>query len=134
MKSSHWTAFGFVLMTATATAQAPFPGAVNVNGGWVPCNHQIAIDAGLGCTGNPGYDYPPDIPVQRDVFSPGMYLRQPYPSFRALVISVAGDNGQTIVTARITQSSGTPAIGEYIAFNAARTQWYPEGTTRFSLP
>jgi hypothetical protein len=121
-------------LTPINAQQAPFPGAVNVNGGWVPCNHEIAINAGKGCTGNPGYDYPPDIPVQRDVFSPGMYIRQPYPSFRALVISVASDNGRTIVTARVTESMSAPAIGDYIAFDAARTQWFPEGTTRFSLP
>jgi hypothetical protein len=42
----------FVAFASTATAQssiAPFPGAVNINGGWVPCSHQIAIDAGKGC-------------------------------------------------------------------------------------
>ena len=30
-------------------AQAPFPGGVLVNGGWVPCTHPIATMAGLGC-------------------------------------------------------------------------------------
>src|SRR5689334_12679592 len=43
----------FVLAgVAPASAQgAPFPGAVNIDGGWVPCSHQLAIDRGLGCTG-----------------------------------------------------------------------------------
>jgi hypothetical protein len=44
-------AFAFLLtIAAPVAAQAPFPGGVNINGGWVPCNHSIAIAAGLGCT------------------------------------------------------------------------------------
>jgi hypothetical protein len=121
----------FVTLGAIIGAQgllaqnAPFPGAVNVNGGWVPCNHTIAINAGLGCSGNPGYDYPPDTPVQRDTFVPGQTIRQPYPIIRALVISVTTDENRTIVTARITRSNGLPKVDEYVAFDAARTQWFP---------
>lgn len=37
---------------AVASAQ-PFPGAVRVGDGWVPCTHPVAIQAGLGCTGEP---------------------------------------------------------------------------------
>jgi hypothetical protein len=37
------------LLASTAFAQAPFPGGVNINGGWVPCDHPIAIAAGQGC-------------------------------------------------------------------------------------
>jgi hypothetical protein len=117
--------WGAVYMGNTS-AQAPFPGAVNVNGGWVPCNHKLAIEAGLSCTGNPGYDYPPDQPYQRQEFMVGQYIRQPYPSFRAIVISVGSDiGGKVVVTARVTESSGSPSAGEYIAFDAARTQWFP---------
>lgn len=42
----------FVAFASIATAQsstAPFPGGVNINGGWIPCNHPIAINAGKGC-------------------------------------------------------------------------------------
>jgi hypothetical protein len=113
-------------------AQAPFPGAVKVNGGWVPCNHKLAIDAGLGCTSqapittacNP-YTCPDQFLPQppRDVFEPGQLIRQPYPNFEAVVISVALDDTKTIVTARITKSNGVPRINDYIAFDAAHTQW-----------
>lgn len=44
-----------VALASTATAQsptAPFPGGVNINGGWVPCDHPIAINAGKGCVAN----------------------------------------------------------------------------------
>lgn len=41
-----------VMMGWAAVAQAqPFPGAVRVGDGWVPCTHPVAIQAGLGCTG-----------------------------------------------------------------------------------
>jgi hypothetical protein len=30
--------------------QAPFPGAVQVDGAWVPCSHPIAIAAGQSCS------------------------------------------------------------------------------------
>lgn len=36
---------------SAVSAQSPFPGGVLINGGWVPCSHPIAIDAGQGCTG-----------------------------------------------------------------------------------
>jgi hypothetical protein len=42
----------FVILASVAAAQSsnpPFPDAVNVNGGWVPCSHPIAINAGKGC-------------------------------------------------------------------------------------
>lgn len=38
-----------LLLAAPAHAQAPFPGAVPLNGGWVPCSHPLAIEANLGC-------------------------------------------------------------------------------------
>jgi hypothetical protein len=38
-----------LFLVSTVHAQAPFPGAVSINGGWVPCDHSLAIDAGLGC-------------------------------------------------------------------------------------
>jgi hypothetical protein len=52
------------LLTALAHAQAPFPGAVSVNGGWVPCDHPIAVDAGNGCgVQAPTPPVPPDFPT-----------------------------------------------------------------------
>jgi hypothetical protein len=53
-------AFCLSLLASPAVAQSPFPGGVNVNGGWVPCNHPIAINAGLGCTSSPT---PPAAPT-----------------------------------------------------------------------
>lgn len=38
-----------LLLASSTYAQAPFPGAVNIAGGWVPCNHPLAVEAGLGC-------------------------------------------------------------------------------------
>jgi hypothetical protein len=49
-----------LLVSATnANAQAPFPGAVNIDGGWVPCSHPIAIARGLGCGSTPEPTPPP---------------------------------------------------------------------------
>ena len=48
---SRFAVLVLVLLCAVpAAAQAPFPGAVRVGDGWVPCDHPIAIRAGLGCT------------------------------------------------------------------------------------
>lgn len=38
-----------VALWAVCAEAQPFPGAVLVGGGWVPCTHQAAISAGLGC-------------------------------------------------------------------------------------
>lgn len=38
-----------LFFSSSAFAQVPFPNAVNVNGGWVPCSHPIAINAGYSC-------------------------------------------------------------------------------------
>jgi hypothetical protein len=55
-----------LLVAAPAAAQAPFPGAVNIDGGWVPCSHPIAIARGLGCTSTPAPQPPPPAPTQLD--------------------------------------------------------------------
>ena len=57
--------FAFVLsfIAASAHAQpAPFPGAVNINGGWVPCSHPIALAAGRSCAEVPA-TVTPTIPT-----------------------------------------------------------------------
>lgn len=55
--------FGLALVLAalagpapTVYAQSPIPGGVELSPGqWVPCSHQLAIDAGRGCvSGSPG--------------------------------------------------------------------------------
>jgi hypothetical protein len=43
-----------VMSCVGVAAQAPFPGAVLVDGGWVPCSHPLAVAAGLGCVQSPG--------------------------------------------------------------------------------
>lgn len=55
---------------ATLLAQSPFPGAVLVNGGWVPCDHPLAIAAGSGCGSTPGTVAPPAAVAQPPVRQP----------------------------------------------------------------
>ena len=45
----------FILIASAAHAQTLFPGvsAVKIGDGWVPCNHPLAIAAGLGCVPAP---------------------------------------------------------------------------------
>src|SRR5688572_27850915 len=106
----------FVALASVATAQsstAPFPGGVNINGGWVPCDHPIAINAGKGCVANtpaPPKPPAPDCPTgplniyQRLVCDPprtkprnpwtnetfsfevGGRYRFPYPNHQRLVV------------------------------------------------
>lgn len=52
----------FASIAAAQSSQAPFPGAVNINGGWIPCSHAIAIDAGKGCTASTPTDPQPPFP------------------------------------------------------------------------
>jgi hypothetical protein len=55
------------IVPGLAHAQAPFPGAVNVDGGWVPCSHPIAIAAGRGCNTTPApAPAPAPVPTQMD--------------------------------------------------------------------
>jgi hypothetical protein len=60
-----------VIVTAAAPRSAhaqagPFPGAVNIDGGWVPCSHRLAIDAGRGCVApSPGVP-PSTLPAPDD--------------------------------------------------------------------
>jgi hypothetical protein len=46
----------FILIASAGYAQVLFPGGVNavkIGDGWVPCNHPLAIAAGLGCVPAP---------------------------------------------------------------------------------
>jgi len=54
MRTRILLAIGFLLLASAAYAQAPFPGAVKIGDGWVPCDHPLAIQAGLGCVTAPG--------------------------------------------------------------------------------
>jgi hypothetical protein len=56
--------FALVLAAALQSA-APFPGAVNIDGGWVPCSHPIAVSRGLGCSSSPA-----PVPVPAPVPTP----------------------------------------------------------------
>lgn len=70
----HLCAIGvLVVVVGAAAAAQPFPGAVLVNGGWVPCTHQIAIDAGLGCVA----PTPTVAGVPAVVFEVGRFYRTP---------------------------------------------------------
>lgn len=71
--------------------------------------------------------YACNVPIapSTNKFSAGQELKQPYPSYRAVVVGVAQDQGKEIVTARITRTGGWPAVGSYITFDAANTYWSP---------
>ena len=49
MRTRILLTIGLLLLASAAYAQAPFPGGVKIGDGWVPCNHPLAIQAGLGC-------------------------------------------------------------------------------------
>jgi hypothetical protein len=73
---------------AFVRAQAPFPGAVQVDGGWVPCDHPIALSAGKGCgvtqtTPAP----PPPQQVPTDATCPPPATFNPYTASPAEVLA-----------------------------------------------
>jgi hypothetical protein len=53
MRTRSLLAILFILIASVAYAQAPFPGGVKIGDGWVPCDHPLAIAAGLGCVPAP---------------------------------------------------------------------------------
>ena len=66
MRTRWWLLLMIVLASACrsvpahAQAAAPFPGAVNIDGGWVPCSHPLAVAAGRGCPGSTPAPSPPE--------------------------------------------------------------------------
>ena len=60
MRTRILLAVGFLLVATAASAQAPFPGGVKIGDAWVPCDHPLAIQAGLGCVSAPGQSPLPD--------------------------------------------------------------------------
>jgi hypothetical protein len=127
----------FVALASVASAQSsnqPFPDAVMVNGGWVPCSHQIAIDAGKGCgSTTPTPTPPPDCdnvnayvdPAnatrcalnRNDVIHPAVPVYQvgreyeyvyPNTSYRMVVIGLSRSlDGVEVVTFQWTRDAGT---------------------------
>lgn len=127
---------GFVVvLSSVASAQSspsPFPGAVLVNGGWVPCSHQLAIDARKGCDSNTptptpvpdcdrvnGYVDPPnatrcalnrnDIHPTVPVYQVGREYEYVYPntSYRMVVIGLSRSlDGVEVVTFQWTRDGG----------------------------
>jgi len=109
-----------------ALAQAPFPGAVHVNGGWVPCDHPIATTAGKSCgTPSPSpavalglidcarvnaYSDPaaalscvlsrlPDPQAPLPIFQVGRRYSGPYPSQQMIVLGITRSiEGVEVVT------------------------------------
>lgn len=78
----------------TITFAQPFPGAVNINGNWVPCNHPIAINAGLSCTTSP---IPPVINIQS-----GKYYRHKTAGWKFYILSpVQKSNGDITLLAEV---------------------------------
>jgi len=65
----------FSLVCSVASAQAPFPGGVQINGGWVPCTHPLAVQAGLSCLANQG---PVDFSKSDETLTLGAYYANAY--------------------------------------------------------
>ena len=124
--------FAFILVASIASAQAPFPGAVLVNGGWVPCDHPVAIAAGVGCVATtPGTTtttttttpeiVPSGIIVPGRVdtgtrFELGKTYESPY-GFRVTIIgTVRKTEGAFVFVAEVVKSGGSPAKGEIMQF------------------
>jgi hypothetical protein len=79
-----------LLLASVVHAQAPFPGAVEVNGGWVPCDHPIAIRASNGCGLQPTPPTPPPVPtVPTGATCPPATSFNPYTASPAEVLACA---------------------------------------------
>jgi hypothetical protein len=137
------------LLLASALSQPPFPGAVQIDGGWVPCDHPIALAAGSGCPVAPTppnacpkviADYyvllacapRPPLPVNpwtKGTFSfeVGTLYGWTYPSSdRLLVIGVALDidSLRRIVTGRRLKA-GLPFGGPVVFYEDESGGWVP---------
>jgi len=65
MQRTTFVTMWLLAIAVTGTvAQAPFPGAVLVNGGWVPCDHPLAVANGSGCGATPRAVSPASQPSQ----------------------------------------------------------------------
>lgn len=108
------TAAAIVLVAWAAVAQAqPFPGAVLVNGGWVPCSHQIAIDAGLGCVATA-----PRVGVPATAaFEVGRFYRNPSNTctFKMLALASTYQHRRVVLVAETTdgRATGCPEVAYY---------------------
>lgn len=100
--------FCLSLSASFAFAQSPFPGGVNVNGGWVPCNHPIAIAAGQGCVSNP--TPPPPPPPPRDCLTVDPYAEP----LLAWVCAIEGTYKRNDLPTSFTRANGDavlPVVG-----------------------
>jgi hypothetical protein len=140
-----------LLLASVVHAQAPFPGAVNISGGWVPCDHPLAVAAGLGCETQtpkaPRSSCPkviesyyvlltcaerPPLPINpwtkgTFTFEVGTLYESPYPSDeRLLVISVALDidSLRRIVTGRRLRA-GVPIGQPVVFYEDQQSGWVP---------
>jgi len=136
MKSRILLALAFVLAATAAFAQAPFPGAVLVNGGWVPCDHPVAITAGRGCVAAPGSPattptvvVPPNDGLGTR-FELGKTYESPY-GFRVTIIgTVRKTDGSFVFVAEVVKSTGAPAKGEILQFPVDQDR----GAFNFEVP
>lgn len=139
-----------VLFASVVSAQAPFPGAVNISGGWIPCDHPIAIEAGLGCEAQAPPPRPacpkviesyyvlltcaerPPLPINpwskgTFQFEVGTLYGWTYPSDeRLLVISIALDidSLRRIVTGRRLKA-GVPVGAPVVFYEDESGGWVP---------
>jgi opacity protein-like surface antigen len=131
----------FVLAAAAASAQ-PFPGAVLVNGGWVPCDHPIAIAAGKSRVPSPGVaptpaPTPDPTPYgsggHQDLgtrFELGKTYESPY-GFRVTIIgTVRKTDGSYVFVGEIIRSGGFPQVGDLLNFPVDKDR----GPFQFEVP
>lgn len=96
-----------VAASTTVGAQAPAPGWIQVNGGWVPPTHPLAkIPAPKSVVSGP------------TAFEAGNMYQGPYPSQRFLVLGTTrSTSGRTVVTYEwATDGWGTPRGALGVAF------------------
>ncbi|MFN8059339.1 MAG: hypothetical protein U0Q12_09240 [Vicinamibacterales bacterium] len=102
-------ASALTLFASTAFAQAPFPGAVKVGDGWVPCSHPLAIQSGLGCgQSSPGASVSDQFPWTGDTspyatptdsglrFELGKMYREPYGGLVRIVGTITLTSGEMV--------------------------------------
>jgi hypothetical protein len=144
MKLRTLLVVAFVLLAVSASAQAPFPGAVQVSGGWVPCDHPVAIAAGIGCVPAPGTTASaPTSPANTVItgiypqrsdmgtrFELGKTYESPY-GFRVTIIgTVRKTDGSFVFVAEVVKSSGSPMVGEILQFPVDEDR----GAFQFEVP
>jgi len=145
---------GVLVVVSAASAQpvAPFPGGVQIDGAWIPCDHPIALAAGRGCGATPvptptanACDPWPSPYAERERFlaclatrpeaapeddaapvsnyQAGQRYWDGYPSRKMIVLAVAlGVDGTPHVLAQWLTTNGNGQAGDTFTFSANEHQ------------